>query len=170
MRDLEGEGRGDLEGDGDGVGDRERVGVGVAVRERVGDGEGERDLGVGFGDLCVCDAVLRALAPLCLLPLSVVPNMAQTGCFTRKRLYVRPHLTRSRTLQQSRVRRSRAWSFDKRGFSPRSKPIAPATWGAAMEVPERYVRAVSERCPADTMNVPGAAISTHEPQLLDLRV
>ena len=51
------------------------------------------------------------------------------------------------------------------GRALRSWAAAPATWGHAIEVPERVAVAVSEETPAPRMDEPGARMSTHGPWL-----
>jgi hypothetical protein len=52
---------------------------------------------------------------------------------------------------------------DHEGFAPRSWAAAPATCGAAIDVPDLEVAAVSDVWLAATMLEPGAKMSTHGP-------
>ena len=49
------------------------------------------------------------------------------------------------------------------GVTSSKSAAAPATCGVAIEVPDNDRRAVGEEVPAETMEEPGAKISTHEP-------
>jgi hypothetical protein len=52
---------------------------------------------------------------------------------------------------------------DSDGSSPSKRAAAPATWGHAIDVPDRTVVCEFELCPADLMLTPGAKISTQLP-------
>ena len=49
------------------------------------------------------------------------------------------------------------------GVTSSKSAAAPATCGVAIDVPDNDRRAVGEEVPAETMEEPGAKISTHEP-------
>ena len=51
------------------------------------------------------------------------------------------------------------------GFSSKSKATAPATCGAAMDVPESMTVSVEDRWPAERMLTPGAKMSSNVPKL-----
>ena len=52
--------------------------------------------------------------------------------------------------------RERTWAGVMLGLALRMRAAAPATCGAAMDVPLFVANAVSERYPADTTSTPGA--------------
>lgn len=57
---------------------------------------------------------------------------------------------------------------DMEGLLPIRSAAAPATWGQAMDVPDKLVDPVSEVWLADLIERPGAKMSRHVPQLLKL--
>ena len=77
------------------------------------------------------------------------------------RFLVQPETPRSLLGVAEETRRSDTAPGDIPGWRERISDAIPATWGAAIEVPEILFEAVGDVCQAEVIPLPGAKRSTH---------